>query len=153
MRKKNGLFFVILYPEIVYTIPLSLNTYIESDDMKNIWKQAYSIDGDEKCKLTTEEKKAEENIRKYVKNFAKRKKEKHMLWSTLFHKLGKQQLKYSQHNHVYALLENPKTHQKEKVYLLLKHNAAGHPYFVQDFEKTEDRNHKYERGKKNGRRN
>lgn len=121
--------------------------------MKNIWKQAYSIDGDEKCKLTTEEKKAEENIRKYVKNFAKRKKEKHMLWSTLFHKLGKQQLKYSQHNHVYALLENPKTHQKEKVYLLLKHNAAGHPYFVQDFEKTEDRNHKYERGKKNGRRN
>lgn len=60
-----------------------------------------------------------------------------MLWSTLFHKLGKQQLKYSQHNHVYALLENPKTHQKEKVYLLLKHNAAGHPYFVQDFVKTE----------------
>lgn len=71
MRKKNGLFFVILYPEIVYTIPLSLNTYIESDDLKNIWKQAYSIDGDEKCKLTTEEKKAEENIRKYVKTLLK----------------------------------------------------------------------------------
>lgn len=87
--------------------------------------------------IIDEEKKAEENIRKYVKNFAKRKKEKRMLWSTLFHKLGKQQLKYSQHNHVYALLENPKTHQKEKVYLLLKHNAAGHPYFVQDFVKTE----------------
>lgn len=29
-------FFVILYPEIVYTIPLSLNTYIESDDLNNV---------------------------------------------------------------------------------------------------------------------
>ena len=76
-----------------------------------------------------------------------------MLWSTLFHKIGKQQLKYSQDNHAYARLENPKTHQKEKVYLLLKYNAMGHPYFVQDFGKTEDSNHKYERGKKSGRRN
>lgn len=75
-----------------------------------------------------------------------------MLWSTLFHKIGKQQLKYTQRNHVYALLENPKTHQKEKVYLLLKYNAMGHPYFVQDFEKTEDKKYKNERGKKNGRR-
>lgn len=76
-----------------------------------------------------------------------------MLWSTLFHKIGKQQLKYIQHNHVYALLENPKTHLKEKVYLLLKYNAMEHPYFVQDFKKTENRNHKYEKRGRNGRRN
>lgn len=35
-EKKEWSFFVILYPEIVYTIPLSLNTYIESDDLNNV---------------------------------------------------------------------------------------------------------------------
>ena len=55
-----------------------------------------------------------------------------MLWVTLFHKIGKQQLKFTQHNHVYALLENPKTHEVEKVYLNLKYDASGHPYFVRD---------------------
>lgn len=48
-----------------------------------------------------------------------------MLWVTLFHKIGKQQLKFTQHNHVYALLENPKTHEVEKVYLNLKYDASG----------------------------
>lgn len=55
-----------------------------------------------------------------------------MLWVTLFHKIGKQQLKFTQHNHVYALLENPKTHEVEKVYLNLKYDASGHPYFIRD---------------------
>lgn len=62
-----------------------------------------------------------------------------MLWVTLFHKIGKQQLKFTQHNHVYALLENPKTHEVEKVYLNLKYDASGHPYFVRDHQDGSDR--------------
>lgn len=46
------------------------------------------------------------------------------------------------------MLENPKTHQKEKVFLLLKYNTSGHPYFVRDFEKTEGRSMKNERKNK-----
>lgn len=57
-----------------------------------------------------------------------------MLWSTLYNKIGKQPLRNTQRNQVYAILENPKTHQKEKVFLLLKYNTSGHPYFVRDFE-------------------
>ena len=60
-----------------------------------------------------------------------------MLWSTLFHKIGKQPIKDMQKHHVFAVLENPKTHRTEKVYLLLKSDAAGHPYLVQDFAKSE----------------
>lgn len=55
-----------------------------------------------------------------------------MLWTTLFHRIGKLPLKYTQRNHVYALLENPKTHRIEKVYLWLKYDAYGHPYFIAD---------------------
>lgn len=40
-----------------------------------------------------------------------------MLWSTLYHKVGKQPIKVTQHNHVYAIWENPKTHRTEKVFL------------------------------------
>lgn len=58
-----------------------------------------------------------------------------MLWSTLFHKIGKQPLKFSQHNHVYALLRNPKTHEMERVNLELKYDAKGHPYLIQAYEK------------------
>lgn len=61
-----------------------------------------------------------------------------MLWATLFHKIGKQQLKFTQHNHVYALLENPKTYEVEKVYLNLKYDASGHPYFVRDHQDGSD---------------
>lgn len=68
-----------------------------------------------------------------------------MLWSTLYNKIGKQPLRNTQRNQVYAMLENPKTHQKEKVFLLLKYNTSGHPYFVRDFEKTEGRSMKNER--------
>lgn len=45
-----------------------------------------------------------------------------MFWSTLYNKIGKQPLRTTQRNQVYAILENSKTHQKEKVYLLLKYN-------------------------------
>lgn len=71
-----------------------------------------------------------------------------MLWSTLYNKIGKQPLRNMQRNQVYAMLENPKTHQKEKVFLLLKYNTSGHPYFVRDFEKTEGRSMKNERKNK-----
>lgn len=67
-----------------------------------------------------------------------------MLWVTLFHKIEKQQLKFTQHNHVYALLENPKTHEVEKVYLNLKYDASGHPYFIRDHQDGSD-------GKRSGR--
>lgn len=40
-----------------------------------------------------------------------------MLWATLYHKIGKQPSKVTQHTHVYAILENPKTHRTEKVFL------------------------------------
>ena len=71
-----------------------------------------------------------------------------MLWSTLYNKIGKQPLRNTQRNQVCAMLENPKTHQKEKVFLLLKYNTSGHPYFVRDFEKTEGRSMKNERKNK-----
>lgn len=61
---------------VVYTVPLSLDTYTESDELENIGKQVYSINGDKKCDVTADEKQAAESIRKYIKNFAKRKKEK-----------------------------------------------------------------------------
>lgn len=83
------------------------------------------------------------------KRLSKRKGEKYnMLWSTLFHKIGKQPIKDMQKHHVFAVLENPKTHRTEKVYLLLKSDAAGHPYFVQDFSRTEERNSGKKRGKR-----
>lgn len=31
---------------------------------------------------------------------------------------------------IYALLDNPKTHRTEKVYLKLKYDSHGYPYFV-----------------------
>lgn len=64
-----------------------------------------------------------------------------MLWSTLWNRLGKQKLKVMQHNHVYAILENPKTHQWEKVNLCLKFDATGRPYFIQEIPK-ETQHHK-----------
>ena len=73
-----------------------------------------------------------------------------MLWVTLFHKIGKQQLKFTQHNHVYALLENPKTHEVEKVYLNLKYDASGHPYFIRDSKDVSD-GKKTSDGKRSGR--
>lgn len=68
-----------------------------------------------------------------------------MLWSTLFHKIGKQPLKVTQHSHVYALLCNPKTHEMEKVWLELKYDASGHPYLIKqrdDYPHNKKRKHK-----------
>lgn len=53
-----------------------------------------------------------------------------MLWSTLWRKIGKQPLSFSQHNHVYAVLLNEYSGRYEKVYLNIKYDAKGHPYFV-----------------------
>lgn len=53
-----------------------------------------------------------------------------MLWSTLFHKIGKQPLRITQHQQVYVLLENPKSNKKEKVLLDLKFNTKGEPYLI-----------------------
>lgn len=53
-----------------------------------------------------------------------------MLWSTLFNKIGKQPLSFTQHNHVYALLENPETHKPETVWLDIKYDEKGLPYLV-----------------------
>ena len=55
-----------------------------------------------------------------------------MLWSTLWKQLGRQPLKVTQHNHVYALLHNPKTHNWDKVNLCLKFDATGRPYFIEE---------------------
>lgn len=70
-----------------------------------------------------------------------------MLWSTLFHKIGKQPLRITQHNHVYALLHNPKTHELERVELELKFDTKGRPYFVQTRPKESPKPHKQKKGK------
>ena len=38
---------------------------------------------------------------------------------------------------IYALLDNPKTHRTEKVYLKLKYDSHGYPYFVPRYENIE----------------
>ena len=55
-----------------------------------------------------------------------------MLWTTLFHKIGKIPLKHTRHSHVYALIEDPKTHKYGRKYLCLKYDAFGKPYFVEE---------------------
>lgn len=52
-----------------------------------------------------------------------------MLWATLWRKLGRQPLKITQHNHVYALLKNPKTHEYDHVPLCLKFDTSGPSVF------------------------
>lgn len=63
-----------------------------------------------------------------------------MKWITLFNKIGKQPLKTTQHADVYAILENPKTHEWEHVPLLLKFDASGKPYLVRDFKEKKPSN-------------
>lgn len=63
-----------------------------------------------------------------------------MLWVTLFNKIGKQQMRHMQKNHVYALLNNPKTHETEKVFLTLKYDASGHPYLVKEEKRRDEKN-------------
>ena len=68
-----------------------------------------------------------------------------MLWTTLFRKISKQPLKFTQNNHVFALLENPKTHKVEKMYLDLNYDASGHPYFIERRKNTDKRKEKKKR--------
>ena len=55
-----------------------------------------------------------------------------MLWSTIFNKIGKQQMKFVNHNHAYALLHNSVTGELERVYLTLDYDRHGHPFFIED---------------------
>lgn len=55
-----------------------------------------------------------------------------MKWLTLWIKLGKQPIKITQNNDVYALLKNPKTNRYEHVPLCLKFDSHNKPYFVQE---------------------
>lgn len=62
----------------------------------------------------------------------KEREDRKMLWSTLFNRIGKQPLSFTQHSHVYAILENPKTGEWERVPLCLKYDVKNHPYFVKE---------------------
>lgn len=53
-----------------------------------------------------------------------------MKWITLFNKIGRQPMKRMNTQPVYALLENPKTHRMEKVYLDLNFSQCGNPYLI-----------------------
>lgn len=55
-----------------------------------------------------------------------------MRWLTLFNRLGRQPLKNTQHDNIYALIENPKTRIRERVYLRLSFDTRGKPYLVPD---------------------
>lgn len=58
-----------------------------------------------------------------------------MLWITLWKKLGKQPMKKMQSKHVYAKLENPKTHIWESIPLYLKYDRYGNPYLAKEEQK------------------
>lgn len=53
-----------------------------------------------------------------------------MLWTTLYNRIGRQPVKVTGHRHVYAVLENPKTHRKEQVFLDLRFDSSGNPVLV-----------------------
>lgn len=59
-----------------------------------------------------------------------------MLWTALYNKIGRQPIKKTNKHHVYALLENPKTHQMEPIWLELKFDNQGNPYFVKSRHET-----------------
>ena len=76
-----------------------------------------------------------------------------MKWSTLFHKIGKQPLRVTQHQNVYAILYDKKSHQYVKRYLCLKFDEQGRPYLVEEFrdefdnQPTRHNNYKAKAGK------
>lgn len=63
-----------------------------------------------------------------------------MKWITIFNKIGKQSIKSMKNTDVYALLENPKTHECEKVPLLLRFDNTGNPYLIKDYKNEKPRN-------------
>lgn len=58
-----------------------------------------------------------------------------MLWITLFSKIGKLPIKQTQHSHVYAVIQDSRSNKYNKVYLCLKYDAFGRPYFVEETKK------------------
>lgn len=73
-----------------------------------------------------------------------------MLWSTLFNHIGRQPMRITNHPHVYALINDPKTHDTHKVWLCLKYDKAGRPYLVEDLtqkDKTEGKPGNYKHKK------
>lgn len=59
-----------------------------------------------------------------------------MNWLGLFNKIGKQPIKNTRTEKVYALIYNEKTGQYDKKYLALKFDAKTKPYLVEDVELT-----------------
>lgn len=52
-----------------------------------------------------------------------------MLWMTLWKRIGKQPMSYTNHNHIEALIDG------KHIPLTLKYDAKGHPYLVPDIQK------------------
>lgn len=71
-----------------------------------------------------------------------------MFWQSLLHRI--ERLSYNTTNHypVYAILENPKTHTVEKVFLDMKLDASGHPYFIRKTSPTRKKGYKKEQFQK-----
>lgn len=59
-----------------------------------------------------------------------------MNWLGLFNKIGKQPIKNTRTEKVYALIYNEKTGEYERKYLALKFDAKTKPYLVEDIELT-----------------
>lgn len=55
-----------------------------------------------------------------------------MLWVTLFSKISKLPIRHMSRSHVYAVLQDSRSYKYNKVYLCLKFDAFGRPYFVED---------------------
>lgn len=70
-----------------------------------------------------------------------------MKWLTLFNKIGKQPLRVTQHQSVYAVLYDKKSHQYVKRYLCLKFDATGNPYFVEEIRDDDLHPHKSKQNK------
>lgn len=54
-----------------------------------------------------------------------------MLWKTLINHISKVRPAVTNYEHVYLLSMNKKTNKLEKVYLVIKYDAKGKPYFVE----------------------
>lgn len=51
-----------------------------------------------------------------------------MLWDTLYNRIGKQPLSFTQHNHIRAVIDD------KEIFLDLKYDAKGRPYLVKKTE-------------------
>lgn len=57
-----------------------------------------------------------------------------MKWTTLYNKIGKQSMKVTNHQDVYAIITDSKTHQTRRVPLLLKFDACGRPFLQEQYQ-------------------